>query len=139
MNKKCRLEDFRVLDGNSFSKGDVDFMYFSIDKSSSLPNNIKRKIDLMISEIINREESEHGAVSNMAQLEADARLLISTANAEHKPEHIIDVTISSPEADNKEILLYQEYLVLSGMDMFEEFKRYFMNQLENALFGNLIY
>jgi len=137
MDKKYGLEDFRVLNGNSFSKGDIDLLYFSIGKGNNFPKDIKETIDLMINGIICGHESGHGCRVDVTQLEADARLLISLANPEHKPEHIIDVTISSCDPDNKEILLYDEFVVYPDSEMFDIFKRCFMNQLEEALFGKL--
>ena len=56
---------------------------------------------------------------------------------EHKPESFIDITISSCEADKKGILIYDEFIVEHGTELFELFKNHFMNQLELVLFGNL--
>lgn len=135
MSKKYKLEDFRVLSGNSFSKKDVDLLYFSIDKIDGFPKDIKEATDSMLSHIINEYEMKQGNKLDINGLDVDARLLISLAKQEHKPEHTIDVTISSHDSDSGEILLYDELVVRPGTKMFEIFKRCFMNQLEEALFG----
>lgn len=135
MDKKYGLEDFKILSGNSFSKGDLDLLYFSIDKADKLTCIIKEKINSMINHIVHEYEKEHGNMLDIKQFEVDARLLISFANQRHKPDHTIDVTISSCDYANKEILLYDEFVVLPGTKMFDIFKRYFMNRLEETLFG----
>lgn len=135
MDKKYGLEDFKVLSGNSFSKGDLDLLYFSIDKADKLTCFIREKINSMINHLIHEYEKEHGDMLDIKQFEADARFLISFANSEHRPEHTIDVTISSCDSSNKDILLYNEFVVLPGTEMFEIFRGYFMNRLDETLFG----
>ena len=137
MKKVYQLEDFRVLKGNSFSEKDVDLLYFSIDKDNNSPKNIKDEINSMITEIIHKYERQQGCSLNIGQLEVEANLMVSLANTEHKPESFIDITISSCETDKKEILIYDEFIVEHGTELFELFKNHFMNQLELVLFGNL--
>lgn len=137
MKKVYQLEDFRVLKGNSFSEKDVDLLYFSIDKNDNSPENIKDKINSMITEIIHKYERRQGYSLNIGELEVEANLMVSLANTEHKPESFIDITISSCETDKKEILIYDEFIVEHGTELFELFKNHFMNQLELVLFGNL--
>lgn len=137
MKKVYQLEDFRVLKGNSFSEKDVDLLYFSIDKDNNSPKNIKDEINSMITEIIHKYERQQGCSLNIGQLEVEANLMVSLANTEHKPESFIDITISSCETDKKEILIYDEFIVEHGTELFELFKNHFMNQLELVLFGSL--
>lgn len=137
MKKVYQLEDFRVLKGNSFSEKDVDLLYFSVEKDDNSPKSIKDKINSMITEIIHKYERQQGCSLNIGQLEVEANLMVSLANTEHKPESFIDITISSCEADKKGILIYDEFIVAHGTELFELFKNHFMNQLELVLFGNL--
>ncbi len=137
MKKVYQLEDFRVLKGNSFSEKDVDLLYFSIDKDNNSPKNIKDKINSMITEIIHKYERQQGYSLDIGELEVEANLMVSLANTEHKPESFIDITISSCETDKKEILIYDEFIVEHGTELFELFKNHFMNQLELVLFGSL--
>ncbi len=137
MKKVYQLEDFRVLKGNSFSEKDVDLLYFSVEKDDNSPKSIKDKINSMITDIIHKYEKQQGCRLNIGQLEVEANLMVSLANREHKPESFIDITISSCEADKKGILIYDEFIVEHGTELFELFKNHFMNQLELVLFGNL--
>ena len=137
MKKVYQLEDFRVLKGNSFSEKDVDLLYFSVEKDDNSPKSIKDKINSMITDIIHKYEKQQGCRLNIGQIEVEANLMVSLANIEHKPESFIDITISSCEADKKGILIYDEFIVEHGTELFELFKNHFMNQLELVLFGNL--
>lgn len=134
MSKEYKLGDFNVLSGNSFSYGDVDLIYFSIDKENDSIRKIVDKLDFMINNVIHQYERKHKCNLDVKQLEMNAGLMISFANKERRPESSIDITISSCKTDDKEVLLENEYIVLPGTEIYKEFKRYFMEQLEAVLF-----
>lgn len=135
MIKEYKLCDFNVLNGNSFSFGDVDLIYFSIDKEDESISGIINKLNSMINNVIHKYERKNNCDLDIKQLEVNAGLMISMANKERRPEGSIDLTITSCKADNREVLLYDEFIVLPGTELYEEFKRCFMNQLETVLFG----
>jgi hypothetical protein len=134
MIKKYKLGDFNVLNGNSFSFGDVDLIYFSIDKEDESISGIIDKLNSMINNVIHKYERKNNYELDIKQLEVNAGLMVSMANKERRPEGSIDLTITSCKADNGEVLLYDEFIVLPGTELYEEFKRCFMNQLGAALF-----
>lgn len=140
MGKMYRLEDFRksnrILSGNSFTERDIDLIHLTAD-SDELPKEITEKVDSMINNIIENYEEQERHKLDIEQLEIDARLLISTANPEHKPESSIDVTIMSGEENPEEILIYDEFIVLPETAIHEVFKRYFMKRLEEILFEEI--
>ena len=138
MDKKYSLDNFKTLNGNSFKAGDIDLIYFSIDKEDKTIREIVDKINLMLVGSIHEYESEYKCDIDINNLETDARVMISLANKEHNPERYISVTISSCDPRYKEILIYKEFIILHGTNIYEVFKEYFMKRLESELFENRV-
>lgn len=135
MEKQYRLEDFKkIAEGDSFRGRDIDLMYFSISKEEDFPKAIRKRVNSMIRDTIFKYEKSHRCSLDVHQLELDIRLLVSMANAEHKPESTIDITLTSCETDNKEILIYDEFVVGSDNPIYMVFKKYFMERLGRILF-----
>lgn len=135
MKKKYTFAEFSSFQGgNCFTDIYTDMLYFPVENVPDFPEQIRNKVDLIIEKIISKYEQENHCILDMDSLIINARLECYVVPSEERIEHSINITIMSDISYKIDILLSDEYIVLPSDPIYNDFREYFMKQLEKELF-----
>ena len=121
---------FRTVENsNCFEDETVDILYFPITDSADFPCDIRTKAEELIKEII-LEFELNGCKLSILDSRLNARIIsYMDSNKEWKNE--ISVLVASDDID---MWTEKTYIVNQNDGLYQSFKTYFMEQLENRLF-----
>ena len=121
-----------IEERDCFEDGINDILYFPIKDSEYFPQTIMDKAEKMVNSVIGTYETENSCKLDLSKLRLNARLIVYLDKGGNWSSEI-SVLISDSEISGN-IWREECYKVMFEDPLYESFKAYFMEQLENSLF-----
>ena len=123
----------RVEDQNCFEDGATNIIYFPVVDSPDFPKVIRDKAEEMIDSIVHTYETENNCKLDLSKLCLNARIIAFVGNNGNW-SYEIAVVISSNIEELYDVWIERSYAISQDDLLYEQFKAYFMEQLEKKLF-----
>lgn len=123
----------RIEDLSCFDDGVTNIVYFPVIGSADFPKAIRNKAEEMIGSIIHVYETDNHCKLDLSKLCLNARIIAFVGNNGNWIYEIA-VVISGNMEEFDNIWIERSYSISRNDPLYEQFKAYFMEQLEKELF-----